>query len=109
MSLVDQKLTESLMAFKQGKFDRVIALCQEVLGLEPNNLTALNRLGSALYVMKDYQKALTVWQRAYELETNETTKKLLKKYMDQAQEKLKAQAPKEGEVAPVPAPAAPTP
>jgi tetratricopeptide (TPR) repeat protein len=102
LSLVDQKLTESLMAFKQGQYDRVITLCQDVLGLEPENLTALNRLGSALFVMKDYPKAVEVWQKAYDLEKNEATKQLVKKYIDQAQDKIKEKA-KQG-LAPQPTP-----
>lgn len=93
MSLVDQKLTESLMAFRDRKYDRVIALCTEVLGLEPENLVALKRLGSALYVTRDYEKSASVLQKAYDLETNEKEKRTIKKFLDQAQEKLKAQAP----------------
>jgi len=34
------------MAFRDRKYDRVIALCNDVLGLEPENLPALKRLGS---------------------------------------------------------------
>lgn len=93
ISLVDQKLTESLMAFRERKYGRVITLTQEVLALEPENLPALKRLGSALYVTRDYEKAAAILQKAYDLESNEKEKRTLKKYLDLANEKLKAQGP----------------
>lgn len=110
MSLVDQKLTESLMAFRDRKYDRVISLCEEVLGLEPDNLVALKRLGSALYVTKAYDKAAEVLQKAYTLETNEKEKATIKKFLGLAEEKMKTQAPLTPgatEQAPAPAPATP--
>jgi len=71
----------------------VIALCNDVLGLEPENLPALKRLGSALYVMKEYEKAETVLQKAYDLESNEKEKATIKKFLSLATEKAKAAAP----------------
>lgn len=91
LALVDQKLMESLMAFKQGQYAKVVSICQEVLDLEPNHTVALQRMGSALFVMKDYSRALQLWKRAYDLESDPLQKKSLERYMEEVQKKLKAQ------------------
>ena len=114
MSLVDKKLVESLIAFKRSEYDKVVTLSQQVLELEPTNLTALNRLGSALYALRDYEKAAQVWEKAHELETDENRRTLIKRFIDRANERVKAKegtktqapepapAPAEGEPAPTP-------
>ncbi|MBI4055114.1 MAG: type IX secretion system membrane protein PorP/SprF [Elusimicrobia bacterium] len=91
LNLVEQKLLEALIAFKEERYDRVVLLCQEVLEMEPENMVALQRMGSALYVMKSYAKALEVWQKAYGLAQDERTRKNLKEFMDALQRLLKGE------------------
>jgi len=50
------------------KHDAAVRRSQDVLDLEPNNVTALQIMGSAFYMMEQKDKALAVWRRAIELD-----------------------------------------
>jgi len=66
-NLAEQKVYQALDKFKEKKYDEAIKLCEEALSLEPNNVTAYKRLGSIFYVLKDYQRARTNWEKAVAL------------------------------------------
>jgi tetratricopeptide (TPR) repeat protein len=78
INIVDKKLWLALKHFYEGKYPLVIKVCQDVLSLEPKNVLALMRLGSAYYMMGNLKKAQEAWQEALKLEPeNEELKRFL--------------------------------
>jgi len=71
MTLVDQKLYQSLNYFYEGKYDLAIKEAQDVLVLEPNNALAYKRIGSAFYALGDTQKAVQNWKKSLELDPSD--------------------------------------
>ncbi|MBI4376897.1 MAG: PorV/PorQ family protein [Elusimicrobia bacterium] len=67
---IDQKIYDARQAVYDGKYDAAIRRSQDVLDLEPNNVTALEIMGSAFYLMEQKDKAIAVWKRALELDPN---------------------------------------
>lgn len=76
--LVDYKLQATLEAIYDGRYLTAIAECSDVLDLEPNNVLALTRLGSAYYAMNEHEKAKKIWTRALQLDSNNV---VLKKFL----------------------------
>lgn len=68
--LTDQKLQESLELIYGGKYTSAVSECKEVLELEPNNVLALVRMGSAYWAMGMKKNARDVWSRALKLDPN---------------------------------------
>lgn len=64
LTVVDQKLYEALIAFRKKDYATVIKLCEDVLVLEPDNTTALKRLGSAFWSLGEKEKAVSMWKKA---------------------------------------------
>lgn len=83
MSTVDQKLFESLIDFRKKDYARVIQVCEEVLILEPQNILAMKRLGSAFFALGEKEKALDVWQKALELQPDAKIQELINKIKNQ--------------------------
>jgi tetratricopeptide (TPR) repeat protein len=77
LTLVDQKLNESLSAFNRKEYEKVISLCEDVLLLEPENALAYKRLGSALYALGDVNKAIQMWKKALVLDPKDNELKML--------------------------------
>lgn len=67
-TFVDQKLYDGRQAIYDGKYDLAIRRMQDVLDLEPANITALEIMGSAFYLMEEKEKAKAVWQRVLEID-----------------------------------------
>lgn len=67
---VDQKIYDARQAVYDGHYDSAIRRSQDVLDLEPNNVTALEIMGSAFYLMEQKDKAKAVWKRVLELDPN---------------------------------------
>jgi tetratricopeptide (TPR) repeat protein len=67
---VDQKIYDARQSVYDGKYDQAIRRAEDVLDLEPNNVTALEIMGSAFYMMEQKDKALAVWKRVLELDPN---------------------------------------
>ena len=65
---VDQKIYDARQAVYDGKYDMAVRRSQDVLDLEPNNVIALEIMGSAFYMMEQKEKALAVWRRVLELD-----------------------------------------
>ena len=65
---VDQKVYDARQSVYEGHYDAAIRRAQDVLDLEPDNVTALEILGSAFYLMDQKQKAIAVWKRVLELD-----------------------------------------
>jgi Flp pilus assembly protein TadD len=67
-TFVDQKLYDSRQAIYDGKYDVAIRRAQDVLDLEPNNITALEIMGSSFFMMEEKSKARAVWKRVLEVD-----------------------------------------
>jgi tetratricopeptide (TPR) repeat protein len=67
-TFVDQKLYDSRQAIYDGKYDLAIRRTQDVIDLEPTNVTALEIMGSAFFLMEEKSKAVAVWQRVLEID-----------------------------------------
>lgn len=72
-TFVDQKIYDARQAVYDGKFDLAIRRTQDVLDLEPNNVIALEIMGSAFYLMDEKGKAKAVWKKVIELDPNNKT------------------------------------
>ena len=62
--LIDHKMQLTLEAIYDGRYLSAIAECTDVLDLEPENVTALTRLGSAYFAMNEREKARQIWTKA---------------------------------------------
>ncbi|MBI5200821.1 MAG: hypothetical protein HY925_04460, partial [Elusimicrobia bacterium] len=60
-------------AVYDGKYDLAIRRTQDVLDLEPNNVTALEIMGSSFFLMEEKSKAKAVWKKVIELDPNNKT------------------------------------
>lgn len=78
VTLVDHKLQITLESIYDGRYLSAISECSDVLDLEPENVLALTRLGSAYYAMNEQEKARQIWTKALQLNPdNEVLKKFL--------------------------------
>jgi Tfp pilus assembly protein PilF len=72
MTVVDYKLFIALNHIYEGRYDLAIFDCNEVLELDPANILALKRKGSAYFALKHKDKARELWQQALKLSPNDT-------------------------------------
>lgn len=79
-SYIDQKLYDALQAIYDAKYDKAIILLQEVIDLDPQNIEAMKRLGSAFYLIEQKAQAKEVWQRAMELDPSD---QVIQQYLQQ--------------------------
>ncbi|MFC1477988.1 hypothetical protein ACFL57_00835 [Candidatus Margulisiibacteriota bacterium] len=66
--IVGEKLQESLVLFYSSKFKEVIDVCDEVIQLEPQNIDAHLRKGSAHFMRVEEEEAIEAWKRALEID-----------------------------------------
>lgn len=78
ISIVDHKLRLGLEAIYDGRYLSAISECTDVLDLEPNNVLAMTRLGSAYFAMNEREKAKQIWTKALQLDPNNA---VLKKFL----------------------------
>ncbi len=67
-TFVDQKLYDARQAIYDGKYDLAVRRSQDILDLEPANVTALEIMGSAFFLMEEKAKAKAVWKRVLEID-----------------------------------------
>jgi tetratricopeptide (TPR) repeat protein len=67
MNIIEQNLFAALNNIYEGRYDIAVQQCQLVLSIEPNNVLALKRLGSAYFALGRRGKARETWQRALKL------------------------------------------
>lgn len=80
IDLISQKLQQALELIYDGKYVSAISTCRDILELEPRNVMALMRMGSAYWAIGHTGKAREVWRRALRLDPdNEQLLKFLKK------------------------------
>lgn len=83
---IDQKVFDSRKAFHDGQYDLVIRRSQDILDLEPNNVTALEILGSAFFMLDEKEKAAVIWRRVLEITPeNKTVRSFLEAIQNKGQ------------------------
>lgn len=101
---IDELLWRVEYAHTRADVTQVDSLLGDVLLLEPENVTALERLGSQRYLAGRYLEAIKAWEAAAKLDTREREQASLQAYLKMAREA----ASKGGPAAiPVPKPAEP--
>lgn len=70
ITIVDQLLQDALDFIRAGRFIQAISKLQQALQLEPDNIPALTRMGSAYWAMEKKDIARKNWQRVLDLDPN---------------------------------------
>lgn len=68
ITVIDQLLQDALDFIRTGRFIQAISTLQRVLQLDPDNIPALTRMGSAYWAMEKKSIARKNWQRVLELD-----------------------------------------
>ncbi|MFN3966878.1 MAG: PorV/PorQ family protein [Endomicrobiia bacterium] len=79
LTIVDQKLYECLIHFRKKDFWKVVKLCEEILILEPNNVEAYKRMGSAFYSLGEKEKAKELWKKALSIKPDKKLEEFIRK------------------------------
>ncbi len=61
--LIEQRLDEVYNNILEGKYETAVVVCEEILTLEPDNILALTRLGSAHFALGRKDKAKQYWEK----------------------------------------------
>lgn len=78
-TIIDKKIYEAREDILNGRYNDAIRRAQEILNLEPKNITAMEIMGSAFFMMNEPEKAKKVWQKVLELDpTNKVIQQFLK-------------------------------
>ena len=77
--ILEHKKKMALDQIYDSKFYLAVRELEGVLRLEPNDITALKRAGSAYLQLKDYRQARRSWKKALQLSPEDTQ---LKEYLD---------------------------
>ncbi len=64
MNVIDQYLFVALNNIYEGRYDLAVRKCMIVLELQPDNVLALKRLGSAYFALGRKEKARETWEEA---------------------------------------------
>jgi tetratricopeptide (TPR) repeat protein len=67
MNIVDQYLFAALNHIYEGRYDLSVQECTIVVELQPNNVLAWKRLGSAYYAIGKKDKARETWEKALKI------------------------------------------
>lgn len=84
VGILDHKKELALRNIYDSKFYLAVKDLEGVLRLEPDDVTALKRIGSAYLQLKDYRQARRAWQRALELSPEDAQLKDYLQALDQA-------------------------
>ena len=71
MGVLEYKRFLALNYIYDGKYGQAAQVLEKVVALDPEDVTALKRLGSAYYALKDKAKARGLWQRAISLKPDD--------------------------------------
>lgn len=67
-SPIDQKVFDARQAILEGRYDVAIKKCQDILDLNPNDVTSLKIMGSAFFLLDDHARARKLWSRVLEID-----------------------------------------
>ncbi|MBI4423096.1 MAG: hypothetical protein HY554_05185, partial [Elusimicrobia bacterium] len=104
LSVLDYFQQQAASAFRQRDYQRSLDRAQDALLLKPDDLGALKRVGSNLYMLGFHPEAAATWERALALETNPSERAAIKNYLA----RVRAGRPP-SPAAPAPASALPAP
>ncbi|HBU69313.1 MAG TPA: hypothetical protein DEE98_02905 [Elusimicrobia bacterium] len=80
ITVVDQMLQDALDLIRTGRFISAVNYCERVLELEPNNITALTRMGSAYWAIGKKELARKAWETLLEIDPeNEEVREFLRR------------------------------
>lgn len=68
---IDQKVFDARQGILEGKYDVAIKKCQDILDLNPNDITALKIMGSAFFLLDDHVRARKLWGRVLEIDPSD--------------------------------------
>lgn len=78
-TIIDKKIYEAREDILNGRYTDAIRRSQEILNLEPKNITALEIMGSAFFMMNEPEKAKKVWLKVLEYDpTNKVIQQFLR-------------------------------
>ncbi len=80
IGLLDYKKNTGLHCIYDAKYHLAVKELSAVLALEPNDVVALKRIGSAYYQLKDKARAKDAWMKAYKVSPEDAQ---LKRYLEQ--------------------------
>jgi tetratricopeptide (TPR) repeat protein len=110
---MDELLYQVEFAHTRGDMSRVETLLSDILELEPDNATALERLGSMRYLTGRLPEAIAAWESAVKIETRQHELESLREYLRLAKERASGKPLPGGASSTAPAlievPATPTP
>jgi tetratricopeptide (TPR) repeat protein len=86
-SFMEELLWRVEFAHTRGEVGKVESQLADIIALEPDNVTALERLGSLRYLNGRYLEAITIWETAIKTETRENELTSLKAYIKLAKER----------------------
>ena len=69
-TIIEKKVYDARQSVVEAKYDQALMKTQEILNLEPNNVTAMEIMGSAFFMMNQPERAKEVWKKALELDPN---------------------------------------
>ena len=92
-SFIEEMLYRVEAANARNDLQKVQLLLQDILDLDPENVIAMERVGSMYYVLGHYQDAIDTWNTALALETRPTEIENLKRHIQLAWERLGGKAP----------------
>lgn len=70
-TIIEQKLSQAVDRIYNGDYSEAIAECEDVLILEPDNVLALKRSGSAYFALGNKETAEKKWRQAQKLAPND--------------------------------------
>lgn len=79
-TLIDQKMYDARQAMYEGRYDSALRKCQEILDLEPENVVALELMGSAFFLIEQRDKAKAVWEKVLQIDP---TNKVIPQFLEQ--------------------------
>lgn len=80
MNIIDQYLFSALNSIYVGRYDFAVQVCSIIIAIDPANVLAYKRLGSAYYAMERKDKARQAWERALQLKPDDSElKQFIKK------------------------------
>ena len=68
ITVIDQLLQDALDFIRTGRYIQAVSTLQRVLQLEPDNIPALTRMGSAYWAMEKKDIARANWQKVLDLD-----------------------------------------
>jgi tetratricopeptide (TPR) repeat protein len=68
---IDQKIFDARQAILEGRYDVAIKKCQDILDINPNDITALKIMGSAFFLLDDHIRARKLWTKILDIDPSD--------------------------------------